>query len=84
MEPFEVPIGSRYTLSVTPMRDGERLVLLLDVATPWGPVRATLGAADQTIRGIIMWLRSSYGSQLYTFVMSRMPGYEALAKMGRR
>lgn len=84
MDPVQVAIGNRLTLTVTTVRDEESMTLVLDVETPWGIVRTTVGAADETLRGILNWLRAAYGNRLYSYVTERMAGYEALAKIGAR
>jgi hypothetical protein len=81
----KLSIGSKITVEaktgteITP--DGERLILQLDFYTPWGPpIRNVTEAPPETMRKILVWLRSNYGMMAYDFVAARSSITKLLGK----
>ena len=68
---MRVSIGNRVALDVQTGKEGETLLLLLTVQTPWGPISNATSVSAQTLRAMLVWLRSNYGTLAYDYVAAR-------------
>jgi hypothetical protein len=69
---MRVSIGSRVALRVRTGREGDSLHLFADVETPFGVITSVHSIHVDTLRALLIWARSNYGTLAYDFAVNRL------------
>lgn len=82
---MKLTLGNRVSMDVRtgkePMPDGrEMLALSLTINTPFGPIENSTYVTSETLRTLLVWLRTNYGMIAYDFVSARTPLHATLPR----